>query len=153
MENMNHCPRQFLNNDNNDYQDDIVLTNPQRFHPKLPQEEIDKLDEIFCVDSLENTRCFSINAREIRVVKKYRDLFNLKEGYTTNDIIETFKDQKMIVVRRKKINGIKQDNIYVAEEGLFVSIEDNRRYDCTNIIININNINEEVGACRVFFSK
>lgn len=148
---MNQFPPQIINVD--DYQEDIVLTIPQYFYPKLPQDEIDKLDEIFCVDSLENTRCFSINAREIRVVKKYRELFNLKEDYTINDIIKAFKDQKMVVVRRKKINGIKQNDILVAEEGLFVSIEDNGRYDWTNIIININNINEEISPNRVFFSK
>ena len=148
---MNQFPPQIIND--NDYQEDIVLTIPQYFYPKLPQDEIDKLDEIFCVDSLENTRCFSINAREIRVVKKYRELFNLKEDYTINDIIKAFKDQKMVVVRRKKINGIKQNDILVAEEGLFVSIEDNGRYDWTNIIININNINEEISPNRVFFSK
>lgn len=148
---MNQFPPQILND--NDYQEDIVLTVPQYFYPKLPQVEIDKLDEIFCVDSLENTKCFSINAREIRVVKKYRELFNLKQDYTIDDIIKAFKDQKMVVVRRKKINGIKQNDILVAEEGLFVSIEDKGRYDWTNIIININNINEEISPSRVFFSK
>ena len=139
-----------------DYQTDIELCMPERFYPKLSKEEIESLETPFCVDNMENSRCFSSHKRSIRVIKKYRDLYGLKEGYTLYDIIEAFKGKKMYVVRRDlDENGNKIDNKYVMVEGTVVNIEPmyGDEYEFTNLIMNFNDPaqDERTSINRVFF--
>ena len=141
-----------------DYQSDIELCMPHRFYPKLQKDEIEMLETPFCVDDMIRTKCFSSHKRSIRVIKKYRDLYGLKEGYTLNDIIKVFKDKTMYVVRRAlDENGNKIDDKYVIVEGIVKNIEPmcGDEYDCTNLIMYFNNINQEekISIDRVFFKK
>ena len=141
-----------------DYQSDIELSIPERFYPKLSKAEIETLETPFCVDNMQNTHIFSSNKRPIRVNKKYRDLYGLKQGYTLNDIIEVFKGQIMYVVRRDvDKNGNKIDDKYVIVEGIVENIEPmiSDDYDCTNLIMNFTDSNQEekTSINRVFFKK
>ena len=141
-----------------DYQSNIELCMPERFYPKLSKAEIETLETPFCVDDMKNTRCFSSHKRPIRVIKKYRDLYGLKEGYTLYDIIEVFKGKTMYVVRRAlDENGNKMDDKYVIVEGTVVNIEPmiGDEYDCTNLIMNFNDSKQEERASinRVFFKR
>jgi len=141
-----------------DYQSNIELCIPERFYPKLSKNEIETLETPFCVDDMMRSKCFSSHKRPIRVIKKYRDLYGLKEGYTLYDIIEVFKGKTMYVVRRAlDENGNKIDDKYVIVEGTVKNIEPmyGDEYDCTNLIMNFNNTNQEekTSIDRVFFKK
>ena len=139
-----------------DYQSDIELCIPERFYPKLSKKDIESLETPFCVDNMEKTRCFSSHKRPIRIIKKYRDLYGLKEGYTLYDIIEIFKEKTMYVVRRDlDENGNKIDDKYVIVEGTVKNIEPmvGDDYDCANLIMNFNDSNqdEKTSINRAFF--
>lgn len=141
-----------------DYQSNIELCMPERFYPKLSKNEIETLETPFCVDDMMRSKCFSSHKRSIRVIKKYRDLYDLKEGYTLYDIIEVFKGKTMYVVRRDlDENGNKMDDKYVIVEGTVKNIEPmyGDEYDCTNLVMNFNNTNQEekTSIDRVFFKK
>ena len=82
----------------NKEQEDIILKFPSRFYPKLSRQEIIKLDPIFCVDSLSNTRILSMHKREIRVIKKFREKFGFPDNYKLKDIIDKF-DNCILIVR------------------------------------------------------
>ena len=144
--------------EDDDYQSDIELCMPERFYPKLSKDQIEILETPFCVDDMLRTKTFSSHKRPIRVIKKYRDLYGLKEGYTLYDIIEVFKGKTMYVVRRAlDENGNKIDNKYVIVEGIVVNIEPmiGDEYDCTNLIMNFNDSKQEERASinRVFFKR
>lgn len=141
-----------------DYQSDIELCMPERFYPKLSKNEIETLETPFCVDDILRTKIFSSHKRPIRVIKKYRDRYGLKEGYTLYDIIEVFKGKTMYVVRRAlDENGNKIDDKYVIVEGTVKNIEPmiGDEYDCTNLIMNFNDSKQEekTSINRVFFKK
>jgi len=140
----------------NDYQSNIELCIPERFYPKLSKAEIETLETPFCVDDMLRSKCFSSHKRSIRVIKKYRDLYELKEGYTLYDIIEVFKGKTMYVVRRDlDENGNKMDDKYVIVEGTVVNIEPmiGDEYDCTNLLLDFGDKKELVSIERTFFKK
>ena len=144
--------------EDDDYQSDIELCMPERFYPKLSKDQIETLETPFCVDDMMRSKCFSSHKRSIRVIKKYRDLYGLKEGYTLYDIIEVFKGKIMYVVRRAlDDNGNKMDDKYVVVEGTVKTIKPmiGDEYDCTNLVMNFYDSNEEekISIDRVFFKK
>jgi len=144
--------------EDDDYQSDIELCMPERFYPKLSKEQIETLETPFCVDDMLRTKTFSSHKRPIRVIKKYRDLYGLKEGYTLYDIIEVFKGKTMYVVRRAlDDNGNKMDDKYVVVEGTVKTIKPmiGDEYDCTNLVMNFYDSNEEekISIDRIFFKK
>lgn len=144
--------------EDDDYQSNIELSMPERFYPKLSKNEIETLETPFCVDDMKRTKCFSSYKRSIRIIKKYRDLYGLSEGYSLNDIIEALKGKTMYVVRRAlDENGNKIDDKYVVVEGTVKTIKPmiGDEYDCTNLVMNFNNSNEEekISIDRAFFKK
>ena len=144
--------------EDDDYQSNIELSMPERFYPKLSKNEIETLETPFCVDDIKRTKCFSSYKRSIRIIKKYRDLYGLSEGYSLNDIIEALKGKTMYVVRRAlDENGNKIDDKYVVVEGTVKTIKPmiGDEYDCTNLVMNFNNSNEEekISIDRAFFKK
>tara|TARA_B100001564_G_scaffold158881_1_gene133510 strand:- start:60 stop:560 length:501 start_codon:yes stop_codon:yes gene_type:complete len=143
-------------NDENDYQDDIILSIPENFYPKLSKEDIGTLEPIFCVDNMINTKCFSSHKRPIRIIKKYREEFKLEKGYKLGDIIKALKGKTMYVVRRDvDENGIKIDDTYVIVEGIVEDIEPYRidEYDHTNLLLDFGHKKEPISINRVFFKK
>tara|TARA_Y100000589_G_C27176099_1_gene638835 strand:+ start:1136 stop:1639 length:504 start_codon:yes stop_codon:yes gene_type:complete len=146
------------NSEDEDYQSNIELSMPERFYPKLSKNEIETLETPFCVDDMVRSKCFSSHKRSIRIIKKYRDLYGLKEGYSLNDIIEVFKGKTMYVVRRAlDDNGNKIDDKYVVVEGTVKTIKPmiGDEYDCTNLVMNFYDTNEEekISIDRAFFKK
>lgn len=135
------------------YQADIIIKSKNRFLPMLTNKQIENLENVFCVDSLENTKIFTIYKRDLRITKKLRDLFDLKEGYTRHDIEKNLKEMEVLVVRRDTINGIKQDDKYVIDKGIIKDIYGGLSYDNYNINVKINNKNELVSPDRIFISK
>jgi len=135
-------------------QEDIIFHNPSYFHPRLTTEDIDRLDPLFCVDSLKNSRVFSFMMRDIKIISYYHERFGLKEGYTTKDIHNSLLGYKLAVVRRPSVNGIKQDNKLIVEEGVYIGMEGAMLgYNMTNIIVKINDMEEHIKPGRVFLIK
>ena len=135
------------------YQADIIIKPKNRFFPMLTDKQIENLENVFCVDSLENTKIFTIYKRDLRITKKLRDLFDLKEGYSRHEIEKNLKEKEVLVVRRDTINGIKQDDKYVIDNGIIKDIYGGLTYDNYNINVKINNKNELVSPDRIFISK
>lgn len=139
-----------------EYQSDIELCIPERFYPRLTKNEIDTLETPFCVDDMTNTKTFSSHKRPIRIIKKYREKFGLKQGYTLSDIIDVFKGKKMYVVRRDiDKNGNKIDDTFAIFEATLVNIQPmfSDEYDCTNLMLDFGNKEELASIDRVFFKK
>ena len=144
--------KQLTNSD--EYQSDVILNIPERFFPMLSKEDISTLETPFCVDDMHNTRCFSSHKRSIRVIKKYRDKFNLKKGYTFYDINDAFKDKKMTIVRRAlDENGVKKDDEYTMVEATFITIQPMfaDEYYGTNILFQFEDKQEPISLDRAFF--
>jgi len=144
------------NSEITNYQSDIVLSIPERFYPKLTKEEIETIETPFCVDDMLNTKCFSSHKRPIRINKKYREKFGLKEEYTLSDIIDVFKNKKIYTVRRDIDEyGNKIDDKYVIIEAIVVDIQPiiYDEYDYTNLMLDFGDKEELVSINRVFFKK
>ena len=136
----------------NTEQEDIILKFASRFHPKLSRQDIIKLDPIFCVDSLSNTRILSMHKREIRVIKKFREKFGFPDNYKLKDIIDKFNNCNIRIVRRPVRNGIKIDEELIIENGIFMSIDSyGFSYDTCNIKVKINDEYHLVSPDRVYF--
>ena len=137
-------------------QSDIQLCIPERFYPKLSKKEIETIETPFCVDDMLNTKCFSSHKRPIRINKKYREKFGLKEEYTLSDIIDVFKNKKIYTVRRDIDEyGNKIDDKYVIIEATVVNILPMicDEYDYTNLMLDFGDKEELVSINRVFFKK
>ena len=148
-----HSPVHILSNFEEDYQVDIIIKSKSRFIPMLSEKQIENLENVFCVDSLENTKIFTLYKRELRLTKNLRDLFDLKKGYSRQDIEKNLKEKEVLIVRRDTINGIKQDNKYVIDKGIIKDIYGGLSYDSYNINVKINDKNELVSPDRIFISK
>jgi len=146
-------PIDIFSNFEEDYQEDIIIKSKSRFIPMLGEKQIENLENVFCVDSLENTKIFTIYKRELRLTKNLRDLFDLKKGYTLKDIEKNLKEKDILVIRRDTINGVKQDDKYVIDKGVIKDIYGGLSYDNYNINVKINYKNELVSPDRIFISK
>jgi len=136
-----------------DYQHDIIIKSKNRFFPMLSDKKLEKLQNVFCVDSLENTKIFTTYKRDLRLTKNLRDLFNLREGYVRDDIEKNLKEKNILVIKRDTINGIKQNDIYIIEPGIIKDIFGGGSYDNYNINVKINNKNELISPDRIFYCK
>ena len=119
----------------------------------LSDKKLEKLQNVFCVDSLENTKIFTTYKRDLRLTKNLRDLFNLREGYVRDDIEKNLKEKNILVIKRDTINGIKQNDIYIIEPGIIKDIFGGGSYDNYNINVKINNKNELISPDRIFYCK
>ena len=146
-------PIDIFSNFEEDYQEDIIIKSKSRFIPMLGEKQIENLENVFCVDSLENTKIFTIYKRELRLTKNLRDLFDLKKGYTLKDIEKNLKEKDILVIRRDTINGVKQVDKYVIDKGVIKDIYGGLSYDNYNINVKINYKNELVSPDRIFISK
>ncbi len=132
--------------------EEIVIYDKNRFFPKLDNPTIQSLVDIFCVDPMEKSQCFSTGMRPIRLTKKAREWAGIKEkdDYTVDDINTLLKGKKLAVVRSDKSNREK----YVIQECKFEKIETlvaGYPYDHTYLNIEFNGeIEEKISLRRVF---
>tara|TARA_Y100000741_G_scaffold351594_1_gene322818 strand:- start:885 stop:1343 length:459 start_codon:yes stop_codon:yes gene_type:complete len=135
-----------------DYQSDIIFCEKTAYEPSLSKEELDNIDYLFCIDNLQNSRVFASNKREIRLTYKYRQMFNLNSGYTLEDIFNCLKDIELAFIRRRVVDGIKIDNDFVIDKGIFKDIQGGTAgWDYTNIILDVNGNETKVSPHRVFY--
>ena len=112
----------------------------------------DTIDILFCVDNLENSRCFASNRRPIRLTYKYRQMFNLQKGYTLQDIYDNLLGVELAFIRRKVVNGQKIDDDYVIDKGIFKEIMGGIvGFDCTNIVLDVDGNEVLISPSRIFY--
>lgn len=137
--------------DDDDYQSDIIFCEKNEYEPSLTKEELDNIDYLFCIDSLDNSRVFASNKREIRLTYKYRQMFKLNNGYKVKDIFNCLKDIELAFIRRRVVDGIKIDNDFVIDKGIFKDIQGGCTWDYTNIILYVDGNETKVSPHRVFY--
>ena len=135
----------------NTFADEIVIHDKNRFYPKLDNASIQSLTDIFCVDSMDKTRCFSVGMRPVRLTQKGREWAGIShDDYTIHDINTLLKGKNLAVVRSDKSNKEK----YVIQECKFEKIETlmaGYPYDHTYLNIEFNGeIEEKISLRRVF---
>lgn len=141
-----------LKTPDDDYQSDIIFCEKYEYESSLTKKELDNIDYLFCVDDLNNSRTFASNKREVRLTYKYRQMFNLNDGYTVEDILNCLKNIELAFIRRRVVDGIKIDNDYVIDKGIVKDIQGVfAGWDCTNIILDVNGSETKVGPHRVFY--
>lgn len=135
-----------------DYQNDIIFIEKSRFEPSLNKKDLENIDYLFCVDSLNNSRIFSSNKREIRLTYKYRQMFKLDAGYTLRDIFNILLGTELVFIRRRVVDGIKIDDNYVIDKGIFKDIQGGTvGWDVTNIILDVGGVETHVCPDRIFY--
>ena len=145
-----------LKTPDDDYQKDIIFKDKNRFESSIKREELDKLDYLFCVDSIHNTRVLCANKRRICLTYKYRNKFKLLKNYKLKTIEKSLKNIELSCIKRKlDYNGNKIDNSYEIERGIFQGFSRyvNLGYDLTNVIVNVKGKNKEYSCCRVFIDS
>tara|TARA_Y100000589_G_C26985209_1_gene560287 strand:- start:188 stop:640 length:453 start_codon:yes stop_codon:yes gene_type:complete len=142
----------YLQTSDDDYQNDIVFGLKNRFEPSLSKEELNNIDQLFCIDSMANSRVFASNRREIRLTYKYRQMFNLEKGYTVKDICDNLQGIELAFIRRRVVDGVKIDNDFVIDKGIFKDIQGvGMGWDYTNIILDINGNEIMASPQRIFY--
>ena len=129
-----------------DYQSDIVFVDKDKFKSEI------EIDYLFCVDSLESTRCFSSNKRYLCLTNKYRNKFNLEKGYGYKDIDKCLKGVELVTFKRKvDENGKKINDEFEMERGYYEGLDVfGLGYDSLNIIINIDGELKKYAPERVY---
>lgn len=85
--------------------DEIIVYNKERFYPKLGKKSIARLTDIFCVETLTKTRCFSVEARPVRLTNDAKGWLGISgDDYTIADINCLMKGKNILVVRRDTSN-------------------------------------------------
>ena len=59
---------------NDEFDREFLLSDKNRFSPKLDKDIIDKITHPFVVGSLEKTKCFSIFSRPVQLSKQFKKL-------------------------------------------------------------------------------
>ena len=138
-----------LNTPDDDYQSDIVFVDKNDFKSNI------EIDYLFCVDSLENTRCFSSNKRDLCLTNKYRSKFNLEKDYGYVDIDKSLKGIELVAFKRKvDENGEKKNDEFEMETGYYEGLDIlGFGYDSLNIIININGELKKYTPYRVYIKS
>ena len=126
--------------------DELILSTPDSFE-YLSIYDKKRLIPLFCIEDMEKCKIFSINGRPLKVVKSIRDKYNLTEECTTEEMNSKFKNHMIGVVRRKELNGIKQDKDYYIMETKIVEIRDTHRLDMSSIKIDTG---EYINPSRIF---
>ena len=141
-----------LKTPDDDYQSDVIFIEKNVFEPSISTDELDNIDYLFCVDDLNNSRTFASNKREIRLTYKYRQMFNLKIGYTLEDIFNNLNGVELVFIRRRVVDGIKIDNDYVIDKGIVKDIQGAfAGWDITNIILDVNGSEVLVSPQRLYY--
>ena len=101
----------------------IMVYNKNRFYPKLPEKTIRNLIDIFCVESLAKTRCFSIGARPVVLTKKAEQWLGFSNNnYTISDIKSRMKEKDVLIVKNDPENPEK----YTVIKKKFVDLGSNQ---------------------------
>lgn len=134
-------------NINNETYDSVI--HPYLFKKKLSEYDYNRLESLFCTQSLEITKIFCSHMRPLCITKTVSENLKLNKQEIDEEIVKKLIGTKVGIVRRKVENGIKLDDVFIIEEGVIENIE---KYSCiewASIIIN----NQHILPQRVFLLK
>jgi len=128
--------------------DDCILDYPSRYLEEKQYKDI--IENLFCVGNLKNTRILSSYCRPLRIVKKLRDKFDISEECNEDELNEKLNNLKVGIVRRKVVNGIKQDNDYFIDIGFINSIINIECFQYCSVYVKTNAGIENIRPNRVY---
>ena len=132
---------------NNETFDSII--HPYLFRKKLSEYDYNRLEPLFCTQSLEITKIFCSHMRPLCITKTVSENLQLDKQQIDEEIVKKLIGKKVGIVRRKVENGIKLDNVFIVEEGVIENIEKYSCFEWASIIIN----NQSIVPQRVFLLK
>lgn len=132
---------------------ELVLSDKQRFYPKLDQGIIDTITHPFVVGNLEKTKCFSILSRPVELSQQFKKLLG-NDTDNIKEMNELLKNIPLAIVRREiSEDGTKNDNKLRIQLGRFNyigSIVCGYPYQYSYVNVNFDGETEDVGIQRVF---
>lgn len=132
---------------------ELVLSDKQRFYPKLDQGIIDTITHPFVVGNLEKTKCFSILSRPVELSQQFKKLLG-NDTDNIKEMNELLKNIPLAIVRREiSEDGTKNDNKLRIQLGRFNyigSIVCGYPYQYSYVNVNFDGKTEDVGIQRVF---
>ena len=132
-----------------DLDDDFILNEPSYYLDKENYKNV--IDNLFCVGNLSKTRILAPYMRPLRIVKKFREKFKISYDCDIEEINKKLFNLKVGIIRRKTINGIKQDNDFFIDSGFIVSIENCQCFNFSYAVIKTINGIEKIKTNRVYF--
>ena len=132
---------------NNETFDNII--HPYLFRKKLSEYDYNRLEPLFCTQSLEITKIFCSHMRPLCITKKVSENLKLNKQEIDDEIVKKLIGQKVGIVRRKIENCIKLDDVFIVEEGIIENIEKYSCFELASILIN----NQSIVPQRVFLLK
>ena len=128
---------------------DIILDNPSRYLKKSEYENI--ISNLFCVGDLKYTRILSSYMRPLRVVKNIRKKLNISDDCNEKELKDRLVNLKVGIVRRKVVNGVKQDDNFYIDNGIISDIENINCFYLSKILIKTKYGQESIKASRVYY--
>ena len=134
---------------------ELVLSDKQRFYPKLDQGIIDTITHPFVVGNLEKTKCFSILSRPVELSQQFKKLLG-NDTDNIKEINELLKNIPLAIVRREiSEDGTKNDNKLRIQLGRFNYIGSivcgyGYPYQYSYVNVNFDGKTEDVSIQRVF---
>lgn len=128
---------------------DMILNYPDEYIKKEEYKNI--IEHLFCVGNLEYTRILSSHMRPLRILEKFRKQLNISDHCNEIELREKLLYLKVGIIRRKVINGIKQDNDYHIDCGIIMDIENVNCYFYSNLLIKTKEGIERIRTSRVYY--
>jgi len=122
------------------------IIHPYLYKDKLSEYEYNRLKPLFCTQSLEITKIFCSHMRPLCITEEVSKQLELDNQEINEEVIKKLIGTKVGIVRRKKENGIKLENVFIVEEGVIENIEKYWCFQWASITIN----NQDIIAERVF---
>ena len=128
---------------------DMILNYPDQYIKKEEYKNI--IEHLFCVGNLEYTKILSSHMRPLRIVEKFRKQLNISDDCNEIELRKKLLYLKVGIIRRKVINGIKQENDYHIDSGIIMDIENVNCYFYSNLLIKTKEGIEKIRTSRVYY--
>ena len=128
---------------------DIILDHPSIYLKKNEYENI--ISNLFCVGDLNYTRILASYMRPLRVVKNIRKKLNISDDCNEKELKDRLVNLKVGIVRRKVVNGVKQDDNFYIDNGIISDIENINSFYHSKILIKTKDGQELIKASRVYY--
>ena len=128
---------------------DIILDHPSKYLKKNEYENI--ISNLFCVEDLNYTRIISSYMRPLRVVKNIRNKLNISDDCNEKELKDRLVNLEVGIVRRKIVNGVKQNDNFYIDNGIIYDIENINCFYFSKILIKTKDGLELIKASRVYY--
>lgn len=132
---------------------EFLLSDKNRFFPKLDKDTIDRITHPFVVGSIEKTKCFSILSRPVQLSTQFKELLQ-NDTDDIKEINNLLKNIPLAIVRRDIMeDGTKNDNKFRIQMGYFNYINSlicGYPYQYSYVNVDFNDGNEDVSIARVY---